>query len=433
MERVYTFLKNNIKDDYVVIGVSGGVDSMVLLSIIKNLLSSKIVCAHVHHNLRSESDFELEFVRDYCLKNNIIFESIKLEYEDKFSEEVARNKRYNFFEQILNKYNSKTLITAHHGDDQIETVMMKIVRGSTLKGYSGIEKVSDRSFYKIYRPLLYLTKEDIYRYAVDNNISYCEDYTNHSDEYTRNRYRKYLLPFLKEEKEDVHLKFLDFSESLLEYNEYIDKKVDECYKKCVIENKINLNEYNKIDDFLKKNLIKKYLFINYGNNIHRISSTHLMLIMDFIEEGNTNSTIDLPLDYTFLKGYDSLELLKNNTPKEYNYEFNGFVELPNGHCIEQVENSQDSSNYVTYLDSNEIKLPIFIRTYQSGDKMTIKNMNGHKKVSDIFTDEKVNIEERKVWPVVVDSDNNIIWLPGLKKTYFDRKNTGKYDIILKYY
>ena len=156
-------------------------------------------------------------------------------------------------------------------------------------------------------------------------------------------------------------------------------------------------------------------------------------IMNFIEEGNTNSTIDLPLDYTFLKGYDSLELLKNNTPKEYNYEFNGFVELPNGHCIEQVENSQDSSNYVTYLDSNKIKLPIFIRTYQSGDKMTIKNMNGHKKVSDIFTDEKVNIEERKVWPVVVDSDNNIIWLPGLKKTYFDRKNTGKYDIILKYY
>ena len=99
--------------------------------------------------------------------------------------------------EILNKYNSKTLITAHHGDDQIETVMMKIVRGSTLKGYSGIEKVSDRSFYKIYRPLLYLTKEDIYRYAADNNISYCEDYTNHSDEYTRNRYRKYLLPFLE--------------------------------------------------------------------------------------------------------------------------------------------------------------------------------------------------------------------------------------------
>ena len=202
MERVYAFLKDNINDEYVVIGVSGGVDSMVLLSIIKNHISSKIVCAHVHHNLRVESDSELEFVKEYCTNNGIIFESTKLEYDNKFSEEVARNKRYSFFEEILKKYNSKSLITAHHGDDQIETIMMKIVRGSTLKGYSGIEKVSNRSFYRIYRPLLYVTKEDIYKYAKDNNISYCDDYTNNLDEYTRNRFRKYIVPeFKKEDKE----------------------------------------------------------------------------------------------------------------------------------------------------------------------------------------------------------------------------------------
>lgn len=433
MERVYAFLKDNINDECLIIGVSGGVDSMVLLSIIKNHISAKIVCAHVHHNLRVESDHELEFVKEYCSNNGIIFESTKLEYDNKFSEEVARNKRYSFFEKILKKYNSKSLITAHHGDDQIETIMMKIVRGSTLKGYGGIEKVSNRSFYKIYRPLLYVTKEDIYKYAKDNNISYCDDYTNNLDEYTRNRFRKYMLPFLKEENADVHLKFLDFSETLLECNEYIDNQINDYYGVCVMENKINLNEYSKISPFLKKYLIKKYLFDNYGNNIHRINSTHLMSIINFIDTGMTNSMINLPLNYILTKSYKFVELLKSQEEKEYNCELTDFLVLPNGRHIERLEESQETSNYVTYLSLDEIKLPLFVRTCRPGDKMTIKNMEGHKKVSDIFTDEKIELSERRSWPVVVDSDNEIIWLPGLKKSHFDRKNSGKYDIILKYY
>ena len=101
--------------------------------------------------------------------------------------------------------------------------------------------------------------------------------------------------------------------------------------------------------------------------------------------------------------------------------------------IEIVNNCDDNSNFTTHLDLSNIILPLKVRNYLPGDKMVVKNMKGHKKISDIFTDEKIGLDERKSWPVVVDQENKIIWLPGLKKTYFDRKNTEKYDIILKYY
>lgn len=433
MEEIYTFLSSNIFDDYIVVGVSGGVDSMVLLSILKENIPCKIVVAHIHHNLRKESDEELEFVREYCKNNDIIFEYKKLEYEDRFSEEIARTKRYQFFEEILNKYNSHTLLTAHHGDDLIETVMMKIVRGSTIKGYSGISKISQRDSYKILRPLLYLTKSEIYEYAHTYNIPYREDYTNSLDEYTRNRYRKYILPFLKEERKDVHLKFLDYSEELLSYYQYVDKVVEDKYNLIVHNNKVKLDEFRKLDDFIKKELLKKYLFNNYKLDIGKINNNHLNIILAFIEAGITNSSISMPNNYLVLKEYEYFELKKESSFAEYSYVLNDKVQLPNGKIIEVVESSEDNSNFTTHLDLSEIELPLTIRNYQPGDKMIIKNMTGSKKISDILTNEKVDLEQRKEWPVVVDKSGRIIWLPGLKKTYFDRKNTEKYDIILKYY
>ena len=149
MNYVYEFIKKlSINNSTIVAAISGGPDSMLLLDILINLkeeLGLKIVVAHVHHNLRQESDYEAIEVEKYCKDNNLIFEMKKIEEypNGKFSEEVARKIRYDFFDEVVSKYKADTLFTAHHGDDLIETVLMRLTRGSSLKGYAGFESISN--------------------------------------------------------------------------------------------------------------------------------------------------------------------------------------------------------------------------------------------------------------------------------------------------
>ena len=160
MENVLNFINNlNIKNETVIVAISGGPDSMLLLHILNNLkikLTLNIVVAHVHHNLRKESDEEAIMVENYCKKNDLIFELYKIEeYPDnKFSEVAARKLRYDFFDKLITKYKSNYLFTAHHGDDLIETVLMRISRGSSLKGYAGFEVINKDRGYNIVRPLV---------------------------------------------------------------------------------------------------------------------------------------------------------------------------------------------------------------------------------------------------------------------------------------
>lgn len=171
---------------------------------------------------------------------------------NKFTEGEARNKRYVFFDEVMKKYDAKYLFTAHHGDDLVETVLMRLVRGSTMSGYAGIPLISERSNYKLIRPFLYVTKNDILYYCELNNIKYAVDNSNFNDDYTRNRYRKYILPQLKKENKNVHKKFLKFSTVLLEYENYIKRIIDNEYKNVVTKNIIDCKEIMLKDDLIKK-------------------------------------------------------------------------------------------------------------------------------------------------------------------------------------
>ena len=161
MDLVYEFLVNKIKlnkDSKIVIGVSTGPDSMCLLNILLNLqekLKFKIIVAHVNHKKRVESDEEEQFLEDYCFKKNLVFEKMILDnkYKGNF-EAYARKERYKFFEELMNKHQANILMTAHHGDDLVETILMRLTRGSNLKGYQGISLITKKNNYQIIRPLL---------------------------------------------------------------------------------------------------------------------------------------------------------------------------------------------------------------------------------------------------------------------------------------
>lgn len=438
MNELKNFLKNeiNLNDgDTIVIGLSGGPDSMALLDIInKNYCNIKIVCAHVHHNLRKESDDEKEFVLNYCKKHGFVFEFMKIEKysNNKFSEEEARKIRYDFFAEIIKKYNAKYLFTAHHGDDLIETILMRLTRGSNFKGYSGINSITNKGEYKIIRPLLFLTKDEILDYLLENNIPYVVDGSNDSLKYTRNRYRANILPVLKAENKNVHQKFYKYSNLVNDYFNFVNDYVLSIYDTIVIDNKINIDLINKEQDLIKKLILEKYIYSIYGDDIVCWDDQKTNIILNMFKEKKPNISVNFPNNIKGIKEYNLLYMEDSKNINDYKYQLNNEVKLENG-LIKKENNCSESDNYVTYLNSKDIKLPIYVRNYRTGDKMIIKNMDIEKKVKDIFINEKVPLKMRKIWPIVVDENNTIIWLPGLKKSKFDVQKQGKYDIILKYY
>lgn len=437
MNNILAELKQELKNEKIIVATSGGPDSMALLHMlikIKEDNNLTIICAHVNHHLREESNEEASMVKNYCQINNITFEYMEItNYEKGNTENMARTKRYNFFENLINKYQAKYLLTAHHGDDLTETILMRIVRGSSLKGYAGFPKKIKKNNYYIYRPLISVTKDNLLEYVNNNSIPYAIDKTNNDDNYTRNRYRKYILPVLKKENPNVHLKFLEFSETLHQYNEYINEITKEKLKKIYIDNTLNIENFKQEKQIIQTKIIYTILEDIYKDKLSLINSTHVKNIINLIYSNKPNLKINLPNKIIVQKNYNNLIISNNIQNKPYKYKLKDKLELPNGKTLEIIESSNDTSNYICYLNSKEINLPLWVRTRRDGDKMDVKGLNGAKKIKDIFIDEKINIKKRNTWPVVTDNIGQIIWLPGLKKSKFDKTKGENYDIIIRYH
>ena len=419
-----------------VIGCSAGPDSMALLHMMNKELNNPIIVAHINHNLRKESKEEETYLKKYCKDNNLLFESISINIDrNKNIENEARNKRYKFYKETLDKYNTSYLFLAHHGDDLIETILMKIDRGSNLEGYAGIKEITypnNYNNYYIIRPLLNITKEDIINYNKENNIKYYIDNSNYDTNYTRNRYRKNILPLLKEENKNIHKGFVKYSKTLLEYNEYIKDetkdKIEECYK----NNTLDLKIYNNYHEFIKKQILYRILSDIYNDKPNIIKEKHINSILNIINNKTPNLKTSIPYNYIAQKEYNKLYFKTNNNENnDYKIKLNNIIELDNWQ-IKKIKDTDKDGNDICRLNSKDIKLPLYIRNKKNSDTIELKGSNNHKKVSDIFIEKKIPVSKRNKYPILTDSNDKILWVPNLKKTKFNAKKEEIYDIILRY-
>lgn len=432
MKKVIDFLKENLdKNASIVVACSGGPDSMCLLDLVTKLkdeLNLNIIVAHVNHKLRSESEEEAKMVENYAKENNITFELLEITnyINGNFTEEDARKRRYKFFNEVIEKYHASLLLTAHHGDDLIETILMRLTRGSNLSGYIGIKEISQTDNYKTLRPLLSVTKDEIINYLKENNVPYRLDKTNEELKHTRNRYRHIVLPFLKKENPKVHEKYLKFSKELIEYDNFVNTYIKD--KKFIVDNSIVINKVSSEIDFIKRKCLELLIKDIQKKDYFDVSDEQMNNLMKLYNQ--SNKTIDLNNNYMGVNSYGKIYIKKKENKVLNEIVLDKDIKLED-YIFYYNSQDGDNSNSCIYLNTSEITLPLKIRGVLPGDKMKIKNLNGSKKISDIFIDSKVPKDKRSTYPIVVDSKNTVLWVPNLKKSQFSKDKSQKYDIIIR--
>ena len=241
---------NMIKEgDKVVIGVSGGPDSITLLNVLnkfKEKLNIKIYVAHINHSIRKEADEETEYVREFCKKIGVefFFKKIDVKQEAKKlkigTEEAGRNIRYAFFEEVAKKVGANKIATAHNSNDNAETVLMNIIRGTSISGLKGIEKMRDNKFI---RPLIETTRDKIEEYCKIENLNPRYDKSNKENVYTRNKVRNLLIPYIQKEFNPNIIEGINrLSNIAAEEERFLNSLVEEVYKRILIKERRESNK-----------------------------------------------------------------------------------------------------------------------------------------------------------------------------------------------
>lgn len=261
---------NLIEDgDKIVLGVSGGPDSISMLNILKEIkdeqsIKFEIYVAHINHMIREEAIDDEKYVEDYCKKNNIKcyikrIDVVKIANDKKIgTEEAGRKARYEFFEEILKKTNSNKIAIAHNINDKIETIIMHLLRGSGLSGLKGIEPIRDNKFI---RPLIECERSEIEQYCEKYELNPRIDKTNFENEYTRNKIRNIVIPYIKQEFNPNIVQTLSrLSDVAIEEIKYISKQTQKIYQQILIEKEdrqiiLNLKKFNEQEKIIKSQLI----------------------------------------------------------------------------------------------------------------------------------------------------------------------------------
>lgn len=293
------------KKDKVMLGVSGGPDSICLLYLFWQLSKEyklKIVCAHFNHSLRKEADREEEFVKKVCQDLGIKFISEKRDVKHLFKgdslEQTARNLRFDFFLRCSKQVKIKKIALAHHKDDLVETMLMRIIRGTGLKGLRGFLPKSKFRSLEVIRPMISVSKEDILRWLKERKIAYCIDESNFEDKFFRNRIRLHLMPVLRQLNPNITDNLYNLARHLaLDYDfiyTYSYEKYQKLKKRETTRDVcLDLSGLRQLSGAVFNNVIRVAIEEVKGN-LRKIDGRHIFEIRDLVVNRPQNSIVDLP-------------------------------------------------------------------------------------------------------------------------------------------
>ena len=411
-----------IKTAKLLLAVSAGVDSMVML-VLFTKLNIDITVAHCNFKLRGkESDLETVFLEKYLLKNNIPHHIVYFDTEifaanNNLSIQLAARKlRYDWFAELLNKFNLDYVITAHHLDDQIETFLINLTRGTGLDGLLGIPPKNN----KILRPLLNISREEILDYAILNKIEWCEDSSNASVKYLRNRIRHQIVPVLKELNTD----FLQtFSHSLQHLNQFNDGFQDGF--ELLTEKIVNqTNDVYFIDLIKVKELKNPNAFLYHFLKPFEFSAWADIYALTSALSGKKIYSNK----YVLLKDRDHLLLKKIVEEDKTEYKINDisdFSILPFKIFVDTLYLANLPNNNSINLDFQKLLFPLIVRKWKEGDFFYPSGMDGKKKISKYFKDQKFSeFKKQETWLLVQNNNIDIIWIIGQRpdKRYLAHTN-----------
>lgn len=389
LRQVQTSLENVAPFKKVIIGMSGGADSTVLTHILIKL-GYEVVLAHLNHGLRGEaSDGDENFVKDLGKNLNISYVTKKAFIPKEGNlENNARNIRYDFLEEVRKKYNADVIATGHHLDDQVETFLMHMVRGSGLRGQVGIKYSKEN----IIRPMLDVKRSDILTYAKENNIFYRTDESNNDLSYNRNFWRHLVIPYLKKDTHDLYEKVQEINEKAQTRLKNVSKKAEKWIEKYLINNSFKKGDINRLEDHIKAEIFIQILGAKdlYGTTINRL--------VDFVKFGTSGKKLEVK-GKTFVVEHNSILVCDSplETPK-----------LPRSKItIKGIK-------WGKWTIKSKYGKELYVRQWKEGDKFQPKGMKGTKKVQNLFVDKKVPKSKRHEMPIIVNENDDIMAVGKLR-------------------
>ena len=426
------------KGDRLIVGVSAGMDSMVLLHLLnayRETYDLSLIIAHVNHGLRpEESEKEAELVRNEARRLGFPFEYGKFNVKEfqklgGFSpQDAARRIRFHFFADLVQKYRAQKIALGHNADDQVETVLLRLLRGSGLEGLKGI--LPNRQG-RIIRPLIEVWKEEIKSFAIEKKIPFLLDSSNLKKDYLRNRLRLALIPFIEKEYQPSFKEIvLRSSNFLREENDYLEKGAGEAYRKIIKEENdtlsFRLSEYRFLHQAIQWRVIKKMLEricarergVDEGEwlNVHEICQK--------LEQSSPSFLLELPQGVWVEKRYERVLFGKGRVKPIQPFEVqvvssgrNFIEEIGKEVVMEEasVDKFGDLSgpSHTAFMDYESLQFPLKIRNFRPGDRFQPLGAKGTQKLKEFFIDHKIPRFERANIPLVISAEM-IAWVVGYR-------------------